>query len=145
MNITMEIVRFCAEEVERQQDIPSAVAHMVNAWMDAMATETNLDAAGLIRWGHLVRPEKNPSDSFRTCGVRVGSHIAPRPDEVPALIERWLENIPGMDAGEAYKEFQHIHPFRDGNGRVGKIVFNMLNGTLENPKMPPNYFGCINC
>jgi len=45
---------------------------------------------------------------------------------------------------EAYREFQEIHPFRDGNGRVGKIVFNLLNGTLHDPQMPPNFFNCAN-
>lgn len=40
-----------------------------------------------------------------------------------------------------YYEYENIHPFRDGNGRSGKILYNYLLGTLENPQMPPNFWG----
>ncbi len=147
------IVKFCAEEVERQQDVPLAVWHMFNAWMEAVTVYENWKPRArsqvpgpdfLILMGHMVRPEKNPRDSFRTCGVRVGGRICPLPNEVPKKIDRWLAYVDEMTPEEAYKEFQLIHPFRDGNGRVGKIIFNWLKGTLDNPQMPPNFFGCLN-
>lgn len=40
-----------------------------------------------------------------------------------------------------YKMYEEIHPFSDGNGRTGKILYNYLCGTLENPIWPPNFFG----
>jgi hypothetical protein len=43
-----------------------------------------------------------------------------------------------------YYEYENIHPFRDGNGRTGKIIYNYLCGTLNNPIMPPNFWGCSN-
>jgi fido (protein-threonine AMPylation protein) len=43
-----------------------------------------------------------------------------------------------------YYEYENIHPFRDGNGRTGKILYNYLLGTLDNPKMPPNFWGSSN-
>jgi fido (protein-threonine AMPylation protein) len=43
-----------------------------------------------------------------------------------------------MTALEAYKEFEFIHPFEDGNGRTGKIILNWINGTLLDPIFPPN-------
>ena len=44
-------------------------------------------------------------------------------------------------ADDAYLEFQRIHPFVDGNGRVGKILHNWLNDTLHDPILVKDYFG----
>jgi len=40
-------------------------------------------------------------------------------------------------AKEFYFAFEEIHPWPDGNGRVGSILFNLLNGTISNPIHPP--------
>jgi fido (protein-threonine AMPylation protein) len=58
-------------------------------------------------------------------------------------MKKWEENLPNMTPEQAYYEFEIIHPFRDGNGRTGKIIYNWLMGTLRAPVFPPDMFGGI--
>jgi len=66
--------------------------------------------------------------------VRVGSHIASPPKEVEERIEKMLteynttihhENIIKRIA-YLHLTFEYIHPFVDGNGRIGRVINNYL-------------------
>lgn len=55
--------------------------------------------------------------------------------DVPALVGDWLtlvnagptaEEHPLLHLARVHAEFERIHPFRDGNGRVGRLVLNLL-------------------
>lgn len=43
------------------------------------------------------------------------------------------------DAYIATRSFLLIHPFRDGNGRTAWILYNWLNGTLDDPVPLPDF------
>jgi len=64
---------------------------------------------------------------FRTVNVAVGQHIAPPYAQIPTLMEQLFTWLAQSDEHVLIKscvfhyEFEFIHPFRDGNGRMGRL------------------------
>jgi len=70
---------------------------------------------------------------FRATGeyVRVGSHIAPPPEHVESLIDGVIgeynndhESYFIEKISRFHLEFENVHPFNDGNGRIGRVLVN---------------------
>lgn len=142
-----KIVTYCSEEVRRQGRGPIQVGNMVDAWMyavDVLDEDSLPNTNTIIKLGNLVEPTVNSHVRFRNLNVRVGMHIAPDFSTVTAKMHRFCDHIEDMTAEEAYFEFEYIHPFQDGNGRVGKIIYNWKLGTLLDPHWPPNKWGISN-
>lgn len=75
----LEIIKYCAEEVERQGDGPIAVEWMLRAWNQALAwvaANVAVTVDRIEQLGHLVEPDQNPH-GFRRVAVRVGPHLCP--------------------------------------------------------------------
>ena len=62
---------------------------------------------------------------YRGINVRVGNSIPPPLEFVPMLMDGWV-NLFNKTIGspeDLHYRFEMIHPFEDGNGRVGRILW----------------------
>ncbi|MFH1650465.1 MAG: Fic family protein [Candidatus Woesearchaeota archaeon] len=92
-------------------------------WHKELFTQTKHDIAG----------------KYRTLLVRVGSYLAPDWQDVPKLMNKmfsWFvraDEHPLLVAARLHYRFEKIHPFADGNGRVGRLL---LASALWNAGVP---------
>lgn len=99
-----------------------------------------------------VRGEDKAPGEFRTCQVHIGprgagieqaTFVPPPPSELNHLLgalERYLhapsDLPPVVRLALVHYQFETIHPFKDGNGRIGRLLISLmlcLEGTLPMP------------
>lgn len=63
--------------------------------------------------------------------VRVGTHIAPAPEHIESMMDSLLSDYSAYTEeyfidriAKFHLEFETIHPFCDGNGRIGRVLIN---------------------
>lgn len=158
------IIAFCAEEVRRQGDSPWHVYRMYQAWMFAIEQYMDLLAKSIAYDGDSDYVPRITPAIIRECGsmidelneagfrtTRIYIHHSDgrydekdRPEVIDSRIATLCEMQRKWEPDKLYKEFEEIHPFGDGNGRTGKIIFNWVNGTLEDPQWPHNFWDISN-
>jgi hypothetical protein len=147
----LAIIAFCAEECYRQGSDAISVLWFVQAWDRAIACKAagaKLGEQLLDELAIMIEPTKNADGYRRTVvtrkgGVVIGSrpeNIARDMGEFEMRIEVFVAD--GTDgwqpvtAQSLYERFEDIHPRKDGNGRLGKIIYNWLTDTLSDPQFP---------
>src|SRR5579884_2397208 len=99
-----------------------------------------------VRGSHLTPGELRRSQNWigpAGCTLAEATFVPPPPAEVPAALgalEKFLhdhDDIPLLvKIGLAHAQFESIHPFLDGNGRVGRLLITFLlceRGALRKP------------
>lgn len=76
------------------------------------------------------------------CTLAGASYVPPPPDQLPGCLGAWERFLhddalpPLVHAALAHSQFEAIHPFLDGNGRVGRLLITLLlvvKGVLPAP------------
>ncbi|OGR78279.1 MAG: hypothetical protein A3I11_01845 [Elusimicrobia bacterium RIFCSPLOWO2_02_FULL_39_32] len=137
--LTLAEVKILAEGGNLPHAKPRAVQEVFNYFAALRFIEKNAKAKGLeVRnvlnlhsiIGQKGALDREPVGFFRAYGVRVGGHLPPQAKEVPRLMKELLDWLNG--SGQAWPavvssailhyQFEFIHPFGDGNGRVGRAL-----------------------
>ncbi len=143
--ITPRHVNWAAQECYWQQSGEMSVAWMLEGFRYAHRRRHRVpNVVDIIRLGRIVEPRRNREFRFRTVNVRVGWDVKLPHEEVPGAIDRLVTGTAPLNeitediAAEWFHTYEEIHPWADGNGRTGSILYNWLRGSLPEPIHPPN-------
>ena len=76
------------------------------------------------------------------CTLNEATYVPPPPSELMACLDSWERYLhddslpPLVHAAFAHSQFEAIHPFLDGNGRVGRLIITILlvtRGVIPSP------------
>jgi len=101
--------------------------------VEKQAAQNRLTHEDLFRLHAIIAGEvmdQGEAGRYRSIRVRVGQYLPPPPEDVSGLmfelLEWWNNDAPRISAvlssAIVHHRFESIHPFADGNGRVGRAL-----------------------
>lgn len=125
----MKTAEECAHHINRwHEDYPlrvEATLHVLTSQWRGIAVVPVVTRKLLKRIHGQVFAGTDHGGTFRSVNVQVGRHSPPRFEAVEDLmkiLETYYEIGSIEDAIAWYTDFETIHPFQDGDGRVGGII-----------------------
>jgi Fic family protein len=127
-----------AVEISRHMDLREVheaqnLARVTDYIRNNHVAPLDLDRVLLLHRMLLANISEEIAGRFRSAGeyVRVGNHVAPAPEQVEALLLGMLTTFSGSVLDDPVRrvarlhlEFERVHPFNDGNGRIGRVLVN---------------------
>lgn len=123
------------------------VANATRRMMDAVnETGFDIDSRQICDWHYnLMQGIRQDAGQYST-KIRIipDAEVATTaPEDIGAEVEYWVSKYRGMtsvmEIAKAHAHFESIHPFGDGNGRVGRLI--MTAQYLQAGLMPPEIKG----
>lgn len=115
------------------KDIRETESH-AKVFLAMLKTDEKMAEALLLKWHWGIFRETKPdiAGKFRDYLVRVGPYVAPDWRDLEKLLKQLARFVnesrlnPVEVAARAHFMFEKIHPFGDGNGRVGRLLMNWI-------------------
>ncbi len=121
----VEALKYARREMTRPSGLPLSTRLLCGAHKRLMK-----GARGADKQPGKIRSSQNWIGGSRPGNARF---VPPPPQDVPpamAAIEKWLHAQdplpPLIRCGLAHVQFESIHPFLDGNGRIGRLLVSLL-------------------
>ncbi|HBC86466.1 MAG TPA: cell filamentation protein Fic [Lentisphaeria bacterium] len=103
----------------------------------AVTSSTKINEEAIKKLHHIFyhRIDGENAGVYRNVKVIISGsgHLLPSPEKVPGLMKRLVARLPEIEknhpiiaAADLHTEFLNIHPFVDGNGRVSRLLMNMV-------------------
>ena len=121
------------------QEVYEALGHAdAYDYIHSMTTDKDLTAVDICKLHELFYKRIDPVNAGGYRRVRVfisGSHYPlPAPEKITDLMDEFIAWVnesesllhPVELAAEAHRRFVFIHPFIDGNGRVARLLMNLI-------------------
>lgn len=124
-------IQAMAQECANQKSGELSVADLATGvYYARQQMNANFLNVNQIAWlGYYVEPQINHK-GFRTLPVFIDGKMAGvNPDNIETALKALCEayNEGRITRAELYQEFETIHPFADGNGRVGFVLYNLTS------------------
>lgn len=135
----MDVRAYVHSETVRQGGTEDEAAGMYRAWgyfaqLWPFVLVTD-DAVRAVSYINGVTGYRQVPVVFRS-GGRAAEHAV-----IPRLMSQLFVHGQDLTPDEFTKEFLDIHPFTDGNGRVGSLIWNYLRGSIMDPEPMPYFYG----
>ena len=127
--LDMEVSRDVSlREVYEAKNLARVIDYIRNK---SKETEINKETILLLHQMLIGGIDDKIAGRFRKLGeyVRVGTHVAPAPEQVERMIDAIITEYTGdlshyfLDKiAKFHLDFETVHPFNDGNGRIGRVL-----------------------
>ncbi len=115
------------------KDIKETEAHS-RVFLKMLNKKERISNNLLLKWHKDIFAQTKPdiAGKFRNYRVRVGNYIAPDWRDVKKIMNHLIKFIDETKmnrvelAARAHYRFEAIHPFGDGNGRIGRLIMNHI-------------------
>ncbi len=103
-------------------------------FLDMLKKKEKISNKLLLEWHKEIFGETKSdiAGKYRSYLVRVGPYVAPHWKEVKSTMNQIIEFVnksklnPVELAARIHYKFESIHPFGDGNGRIGRLLMNYI-------------------